>query len=209
MLTECYYPYRRSPYQNFWFNESTRWSLNVTVAPTEEPVSVSEVMEHTRIDDPEETPWLQSAISAARQLCETFTKRTFCSTTLRLNLDEFPWFDFVLPRPNLVSVTTIKYLDTSGVQQTLSASAYSVDSRSTPGRIVAVYNTDWPAYRNFTNSIEVIYVAGYGAATAVPESVKNAIKFTVADWYSNREDTGVLPPVAKCLLATECWGFVP
>ena len=208
MFTECD-SIRRSPYQNFWFDDHKRWSLNVTVAPTEEPVSVSEVMEHTRIDDPEEAPWLQSAISAARQLCETFTKRCFCSTTLRLNLDEFPWFDFVLPRPNLVSVTSIKYLDTSGVQQTLSASAYSADIRSTPGRIVAVYNTDWPAYRNFTNSIEIVYVAGYGAATAVPESVKNAIKFTVANWYANREDQGMLPPVAKSLLATECWGFVP
>ncbi len=209
MLTECNY-LRRSPHQSFWFNDHTRWSLNVTTPPTEEPVSVSEAMEHARIDSPDETPWLQSGISAARQLCETFTKRCFCTTTLRLNLDEFPWFDFRLPRPNLVSVTTIKYLDTTaGTQQTLSASAYSVDTRSTPGRIVPVYQTDWPAYRNFANSIEVIYVAGYGAAATVPESVKHAIKFTVADWYANRENQGILPPIAKSLLATECWGYVP
>ncbi len=209
MLTECDYYCGRSRYQDFWFSDQTRWSLNVTTAPTEEPVTVSEIMEHARIDDPEETPWINSAIGAARQLCETFTKRTFCSTTLRLNLEEFPWFDFVLPRPNLVSVTSIKYLDTSGVQQTLSSTLYTVDARSTPGRIVPIYQTDWPNYRNFTNSIEVIYVAGYGAATAVPECIKQAIKFTVADWYMNRENQGMLPPIARSLLASELWGFVP
>ncbi len=207
MLTEC--NYRRSRYQSFWFNDHTRWSLNVTTPATVEPVSVSEAMEHARIDLAEETPWITNAITAVRELCETFLKRTFCTTTLRLNLDEFPWYDFVLPQPNLVSVTSIKYLDTAGVQQTLSASAYSVDARSTPGRIVPVYQTDWPAYRNFANSIEVIFVAGYGAAAAVPQAIKQAILFTVADWYRFREHEGILPPIAKSLLTTQNWGYVP
>ena len=173
------------------------------------PVSVAEVKDNARIDIADDDIWIWNAIKAATELCETFLKRCFCTTTLRLNLDEFPWFDFVLPKPNLVSVTSIKYLDTNGVQQTLSASAYSIDIRSVPGRIVPVYQTDWPAYRNFANSLEVIYVAGYGAASAVPNAVKGAIEFTVSNWYANRENQGMLPDVAKSLLRSEAWGFVP
>lgn len=207
MLTDC--SYQRTKHQDFWFDDSTRWALSVSTAPTEEPVTVAEVRDNARIDIYDDDLWIYSAIKAARELCETFLKRCFCTTTLRLNLDEFPWFDFVLPRPNLVSVTSIKYLDTSGTQQTLSASAYSVDVRSVPGRIVPVYQTDWPSYRNFANSIEVIYVAGYGAASAVPNAIKQAIKFTVSNWYAAREEQGTLPEVAKSLLRSEAWGFVP
>lgn len=209
MLTDCTYYPSRSKYQSFWFDDTKRWALSVYTAPTEWPVSVQDVKDNARIDIFDDDVWIWNAIKAATELCETFLKRCFCTTTLRLNLDEFPWFDFVLPRPNLVSVTSIKYLDTSGVQQTLSASAYSVDIRSTPGRIVPVYNTDWPVYRNFTNSIEVIYVAGYGAASAVPNAIKQAIKFCVTEWYNNRENMAMLPDVSKQLLRSEAWGYVP
>lgn len=209
MLTDCYYPTSRSRYQDFWFDDTKRWALSVSTAPTEWPVTVAEVRDNARIDIFDDDVWIYNAIKAATELSETFLKRCFCTTTLRLNLDQFPWFEFVLPRPPLVSVTSIKYLDTNGTQQTLSASNYSVDVRSQPGRIVPVYNTDWPIYREFANSIEVIYVAGYGAASAVPNAIKQAIKFAVTEWYNNRETQAQLPEVSKTLLRSEAWGYVP
>ncbi len=207
MLLERYN--RRYNRKSFWFDDSKRWSLTVMGAPATEPVTILDAMDNARIDEDRDARWVGTAITAARELCEVFSKRCFITTTLKLNLEQFPPYEFVLPRPNLISVTSVKYLDLNNVQQTLASSAYTVDTNAVPGRIVPTYNTSWPDHLFYTNSIEVVYVAGYGAAGAVPQSIKQAIKFTVADWYGNRDSQGQLPPIAKALLKSEAWGFVP
>ncbi len=205
----------RSPTGNYWWDDTVRYALSVVTEPTEEPVTIAEAREHCRVAVFDDDAWIYAAIVSARKLCETITKRAFCTTTFRLSLDQFPPDQFYLPRPPLVSVTSIKYLDSSGVQQTWSGSNYSVDIYSQPGRVALVYNGSWPtSTRMDTNAIEVIYRAGYGAASAVPRSIKHAILMTVAHWNENREavteaSMNELPMAAKSLLAAESWGFLP
>ncbi len=192
------------------WDENESVGLTVLTAPAVEPVSPQEISEQARIDIHDEDGWVFDAIKAARELCEVFIKRCFIDTKLQMNLDRFPVGEFFLRRPRLISVTSIKYLDTNGTQQTLSASAYSVDIKSEPGRLTPAYNLTWPDTRVDTNAIEIIYHAGYGTTAAtVPNSVKQAIKVTVANWFNNREEQGVLPDVAKTLLACESWGYLP
>jgi uncharacterized phiE125 gp8 family phage protein len=192
------------------WDENESVGLTVTAAPTIEPVTPQEISTHARIDIHNEDGWVLDAIKAARELCEVYTKRCFIDTTLKMNMDRFPIGEFFLRRPRLISVTSIKYLDTNGTQQTLSTSNYSVDTKSEPGRLVPAYNLTWPDTRTDTNAIEIIYHAGYGTtADTVPFSIKQAIKITVANWYENREDQGKLPDAAKTLLACESWGYLP
>lgn len=199
---------------NYWWDDEVKFGLSVHTAATTEPVSVQEVKDHSRIDQSDLTTltWIANAIVAAREKCETFLKRRFVSTTLRLTLDEWPEV-FYLPSPPLVSVTSVKYYDLSGVQQTLSGSNYTVDQYTQPGRITPAYGLSWPTSRVHTNSIEVLYVAGYGAASAVPYAIKQAILFTVATWFEHRENTGQnmteLPDTAKSLLRSHSWGYLP
>ena len=197
----------------YWWGDDVKYGLSVVTPPALEPVTVADVKLNAGITHDEDDVWLSRRIVSARQLAEVFIKRTFIETSWRLTLDELP-SQFYLPRPTLRSVTTFKYLDTSGVQQTLDASNYTVDIYTEPGRITPAYNVSWPTYRQHTNCIEVIYKAGYGTtAASVPQGIRDAIVLTVTQWYENRGDEGdkelgVLPSTVKTLLRANAWGFL-
>lgn len=194
----------------YWWDDQVQYGVSVWTggAPTQEPVSIEEFKQHARIDADADDAWIRRNIVAARKMCETFLKRCFITTTLRLSIDEFPEV-FMLPRPPLVSVTHVKYIDLNGVQQTVSSADYIVDAYREPGRITLGYGESWPSARVQTNSIEVKYVAGYGAASAVPETIKTAICLLVAHAYEDRAGVEKLSDAAKSLLRAESWGYLP
>ena len=90
--------------------------------------------------------------------------------------------------PPIIQVTSIKYYDTDGVQQTLNASQYVVDTQSEPGWIVPATTVDWPDTFDSINSVEIIYRAGYGATSAdVPQAIRTWIGMAVATMEQNRQ----------------------
>lgn len=141
-----------------------------------------------------EDPELLLFITSARQAAELLTRRAFITQTWELRLDDFPCadnsseraLDIELPRPPLVSVTSITYLDTAGVRQTVDAATYDVDTSSEPGRIRPVWGAYWPVARCAMGSVVVRYVAGYGAASAVPRRIKDWILMRVWTAWTNR-----------------------
>ena len=163
----------------------TNWK--VTGAPGLEPVTLAEMKLHLRAtEDTTDNDLITSLIIAARQWCEGYQNRAYISQTITLKSDRFPKV-FYIPRPLLISVTSIKYIDTAGVEQTLSTDVYDTDIYSQPGRIGLKYGQSWPAIRGDINSVEIIYKAGYGEATAdVPDGIKAAIKLLAAHLYVNR-----------------------
>lgn len=164
-------------------------ALKRTVDPASEPVSLDEAKLHLRVDGDDEDDFIAGLLVAAREYFEETTRRALISQTWRLSLDEWP-DEIELPKPPLVSVTSITYKDDVGAQTTLSSSVYLVDTESEPGRIVLASGQSWPAGTLYpVNPIQVTYVAGYGAATAVPERMKQAIKLLLGHWYENREAT--------------------
>ncbi len=131
---------------------------------------------------------ITSNIITAREQLEGDTNRAYINQTITLKLDKFPSNGIIeLPRPPLSSVTSIKYWDSDGVQQTVTASDYVVDTTSEPGRIGLATGKSWPTPRGEIGDIEIIYVAGYGtAASDVPEGAKQAIKLLVGDLFEHR-----------------------
>lgn len=186
-------------------------ALSVVTAATSEPVTVDEFKLHARISvDSEENALLESYLKAARKFCETHTRRAFITQTWRLSLDCFPCVIHV-PMPPLQSVSSIAYIDSAGDSQTLASSAYQVDTYTEPGRIREAYGYTWPATRTQSNAVTVQFVAGYGAASAVPDTIKTAIKLVAASLYRNRESVGEVqlqhvPHGALTLLGVESWG---
>ncbi|MBN1807189.1 MAG: phage head-tail connector protein [Sedimentisphaerales bacterium] len=185
----------------------------VTTPPSVEPVTLNEAKLHLRVDHTDEDALITSLIKVAREWCENFQNRAYITQTITLTLDEFPDV-FTVPRPPLQSVTSIKYIDTDGVQQTLSSGIYDVDSQSEPGRIALAYGQSWPGIRGDINSVEVVYVAGYGdTADNVPERVKAAIKLLAGHLYEHREMVSEMtlkevPFSVKSLLGVDRVGLV-
>lgn len=175
------------------------WALTQSTAPTEEPITLVEAKLHLRVSLYDDDNLITGLIKAARAYAETVTRRQFVNATYQYKLDAWPNGDIRLPRPPLSSVTSITYVDVNGDVQTAGSSLYDVDTDTEPGRISLAYDQIWPTARDQNNTILITYVAGYGAASAVPESLKQAIKLLVGHWYENREGviTGTISaPVA-------------
>lgn len=135
---------------------------------------------------------LVGLIKTARQWCEMYQRRAYISQSITWTLDDFQEV-FEPFRPPLISVTTLKYIDTAGAQQTLDASNYVVDTESEPGRIYEAFTTTWPSIRGDRNSVEIIYTAGYGTTAAtVPQNIKQAMLLLIGHWFENRETAGIM-----------------
>lgn len=107
--------------------------------------------------------------------------------------DGITGYEIYCPRAPLQSVTSIKYWDQDGTQQTLSPSAYLVDTYSEPGRIVPAPGTAWPATQNRINAVEVAFVAGYGAdGSFVPMGIKHWMLVMTSTLLENRELVAIL-----------------
>jgi len=180
----------------------------ITTAATIKPVSLDEIKSHLNleVDFTSDDELLEAMIDAAVDYAENFTRRALLTQTIEAKYDSFPNC-FELERPPLASVTSIQYIDTDGATQTLSASNYTVDTTSTPGRVVEAYGETWPSTRDIINAVTVTYVAGDTSAENVPNQIKQAIKILVGDWYKDREsyivavsNVNELPHTAKILL---------
>lgn len=94
----------------------------------------------------------------------------------------------VLPKPNLQSVTSVKYVKEDDTVLTVNPSLYRVDTAAEPGKIVLKNDEEWPTDElKSVNGVEVEFVAGYGAAASVPEAIKIAIMMIVGHMFENRE----------------------
>lgn len=138
-------------------------------------------------------PLLGLLIASARAAAETELKRALCTQTLDAYFDAFPCSGKAIRLPPLQSVMSITYIDTDGVTQTWAASEYLVDAKSEPARITPAYGYSWPSTRNQANAVVVRFVAGYGAASAVPACIKNWMLIRVGTLYENREELVVGP----------------
>ena len=118
--------------------------------------------------------------------CESFQGRAYVTQTWDLYSDAFPGGCIRLPLPSLQAVTFIKYKDSAGVLQTLTASDYVVDAYSEPGLIFLAYGKSWPSTYPKANAVQIRFVAGYGAASAVPQETKHAVLLKAADLYEHR-----------------------
>jgi uncharacterized phiE125 gp8 family phage protein/SPP1 family predicted phage head-tail adaptor len=168
------------------------YSLVESTAPTAEPITVYDAKCQSRIDETADDLLIQAYITAARRYLERIMCRSFVTTSWTMTMDDFPRV-IRPPRSPLISVTSIKYFDGDGNQQTLATSVYKVDALTEPGRIVEAEGQSWPSVQNEINTVEVIFKAGYGLAAAVPETVKQAIRLLVGLWYENREAASEKP----------------
>ena len=168
-----------------------RSNLYLSAGPAEEPISIIEARAAARISVDEEDTLLGQLIVSARQWGEAITGRVFITQTWQLKLPCFPNCAIELPKPPLVSVTSVKYLDTAGVEQTWAVTTgyvvYGAAAEMSRGYIEPAYGVSYPSTQSVPDAVRIIFVAGYGAAAAVPQGIKRALLLHVAEAYQNRE----------------------
>jgi uncharacterized phiE125 gp8 family phage protein len=165
-------------------------TYKVSVPVSAEPLALSDLKLHLKVDLTTDDLLLEDMITAARDWCEAFTGRGLARQTIILYLDEFP-DEIELPFPPLSSVTSVAYKDSAGTTTTLAASAYIADTDGPIGRIVPAYGTDWPTFTEYPiNPIRVTYVTGY---LECPKQIVQAMLLLIGEWYAKREAGEVSP----------------
>ena len=162
----------------------------IKTEPTALPVIVSETRDHCDYGSSDRDSYFSQLIKAAMKTVERWEWRSLITQTLEVRLDAFPSGDddvIYVPRPRLISVTSVKYVDTDGTTQTLSASLYSSDVYTEPGRIKPAYGQVWPTTRSATmNAVTIEVQAGYGASHShIPEDTKQLIYILVKHFWDN------------------------
>jgi uncharacterized phiE125 gp8 family phage protein len=159
-------------------------------APTVEPLDATTLKLWCRIDGSDEDTLLTSLfIPAARLACENATGRALITQTWESVLDGWPAASAIeLLRAPVIAITSVKYIDTAGVEQTMDSADYALDKDSEPGWLLPAYDTDWPEARDTANAVRVRYTAGYGATAAdVPQALRMWIALHAAAAYQSRE----------------------
>lgn len=161
-------------------------ALRRTTDATLEPITTAEAKTHLRVTISADDAYIDALVKAARMMAENELRRSLLTQTWTKTLDQFP--DAIgLPYPPIASVTSVKYLDTAGAQQTLASDQYTLDKQSEPGWIVPAYGVTWPDTYCAVNAVEVIYVAGVASAALVAQSIRAWILLQVGHLYENRE----------------------
>lgn len=154
-------------------------------------VTLAEAKAYLRVTTTTDDTLIQSLITSAVQLAESYMNRDILTTTW-LNFRNSLMGDWTLRRGGFQSVVSFEYLNPTYV--VLPTTEYKVSQDSVFGIIQDINfpfsSIDgWPYSGPVADGIKITFKTGFGdTAASVPELIKTAIKMTVGMLYSNRGD---------------------
>lgn len=161
-------------------------ALKRIAPPGSEPISLAEAKAHLRVDIDDDDALITGLIVAAREQAEHRTGRALITQVWELALDDFPEAEIELPRVPASSIVSVKYMDTSNLEQIVSSGSYGLDNYGIQHWIIPADGFSWPSTNGGANNVRVQFVAGYGVPSEVPESIKAWIKLAIGTWYDRR-----------------------
>lgn len=137
-------------------------------------------------------PYITSLIKSARERVETETGRKMCTQQWDHFLPCFPsgCRPIEVPFPPIQTIDSIQYYDTNGTLQTLSSATYIVDKTDAYCYITLATDASWPTTQDRAQAVKINFTTGYGAASAVPEGLKSAIRLALLDIYVSPNPAG-------------------
>ena len=170
--------------------------LQTTVQPTTEPVAVDDVKARLRLTTTADDVTIAGQITQAREFAEKVSRRSLAYKSYSGFLDRFPFphEPIRMPVPPIVSVTAIKFYDSTLTQQTWDPTEYWVASAQSPALIVPIPGLIYPPTASVPGAVEVDFAAGWGYPGAPASGGTPAIPAGPAlpsDWQRSIQDVAV------------------
>jgi uncharacterized phiE125 gp8 family phage protein len=155
----------------------------VITPPVAPVITLADLREHLRV---EEASALQDGLilgwlEAAREYCQHYTQRAIGLQTIEIAIDEFPEASIALLPGPAISITSIKFINQIGVEQTLGNSLYTLDNYGIEHWVLPLSTTDWPVTLDAANVVKIVYKAG-----DIPAAVRAAMLLIVHDLFERR-----------------------
>ena len=177
--------------------------LVLKTAPVDEPVSRTDALLYLRqVSGTPDDALVDDLIAMATDQIENITEYQFQDATYIQYFDGWPKYQLInsnttdriicLDKPPLQSVTSIKYIDADGNEQTVASSNYNVRNNKSTESIIE-WDSDYtlPTLTdNRIDSVYVEYVCGWeswqSGVPGVPTWATQAIKLLVNEIYEHR-----------------------
>ena len=182
-------------------------SYTVITPASLKALTVQEVKDYLRVDSSDEDTLLGVLIDAATQVAEHYLGRFLLTTVVEEFYDFFPVYQtgvdpfrgdrniVYLSRGPVQSITSLKYIDGNGDEQTVSTDDYRSDLVSEPARIMPEHG--WQGTKDTVNAVIVRYTCGYTQASDVPANIKVALLLIIGEMYEKRVDSVHRLPTAS------------
>jgi len=189
--------------------------LSLVAAPGSEPVGLDEMKAHLHETGTGNDGEIIGMMLAAARQAEAYTNRAIVTQTYDWWLPRFCYGRTVfLPKAPLQSVTSVKYIDAAGAEQTYAAANYVVGAPAGPfaprGWLERYDWATWPDHYDRLDAVRIRFVAGWTGPEKVPDGIRSAMKLIVTHLFEHRGDrqeAGIanaepraLPPAAEALL---------
>lgn len=169
-------------------------SHKITAESSNVPVSLEDARIHLRMDDlTHDDLYIESLIYAVCGWVERTYSLALLTKTVEEYHSKFPDFstsEIWLNVGPLQSVTSVKYIDSSGTEQTWGSSEYAAKVLRHTGFIIPKPDYSWPtdvAVR--PDAVKITYTTGFGTGPdSVPHYIKLGVLAMVGRFYTNRED---------------------
>ncbi len=172
-------------------------------SPSVSALTLAYAKEHIRALGNADDTLIQVYINAATNYFEEQTGRQLLTATREAWLNAFPFVGasggyarIELPKPPLVSVASVKYIDSSGTLQSFQggsplANLYTINAPAGPyavrGFVEPIYGGVWPIARAETGAVRIRYTCGYGPTMAsIPPLVRGVLCFLVGHFDTFR-----------------------
>ncbi|MGY2133649.1 head-tail connector protein [Hymenobacter sp. HD11105] len=149
-------------------------------------LTLVEAKAHCQVDGDEDNDYLTALIRAAGEAFEAESNQALMQASY---ISVWPAFGSQLDglRQPVGAVSKVAYTPAAGTPAVeLEASAYALGEFRPD--VLYVHQRPLPASQpGFAEAVRVYYTAGYASAEAVPEIVKQWLKFMVRHWYDSRQ----------------------
>lgn len=173
-------------------------NIEITSPAAKQPVSLDEAKDFLRLVDSTDDSTVRRLIVAAAAQVEAVSGVHCISRTARIILHDFPRNGWVFPVSPVASISSIKYTDVDGNEQTVDSGEYLLEGSEYEPRLYLTEDGEWPSTIDQADAVRITAVTGYGDdADDVPPQIKQAILFLVSHWFENRTPVAIGTAASK------------
>ncbi|MCA3255076.1 MAG: phage head-tail connector protein [Alphaproteobacteria bacterium] len=157
----------------------------------EPPVPIALARDWLR-EEPAQDAQIDEVLRAAAGQVEADVALYLTPVTATLRVDGFGDLrQLELLRGPVTEITAVKYLDSSGVEQTLSTDLYRVVPSGERAFLQLAHDAEWPSTAEAADAVRISASLGFADWNAVPFGLRQAVKLLLANWWMNREAVNV------------------